>query len=106
MQLSQIIEIGRYRECYAIADTDLCCKKLKPLQIKVRSIITHYFRDINQEEVEVYNTIPNELKSFFPKVTYRNGKMLVSQRPKTMITTILNRYLNMEKYPIKIFGVM
>jgi hypothetical protein len=82
MQLTQIIGIGRYRECYAIANTDLCCKKVKPFKIKFRSMITHYFRDINQEEFNVYKTIPDELKSFFPGKIYKRGDMLVTQRPK------------------------
>lgn len=82
MQLAELIGIGGYRECYAISDSNLCAKKLKPLQANYKSIVAHFFRDINQEELGVYKTIPDELKPFFPGVTYRNGEMLVAERPK------------------------
>ena len=82
MQLTELIGIGGYRECYAISDSNLCAKKLKPLQARFRSFVAHFFRDINQEELDVYKTIPDELKPFFPGVTYRNGEMLVAERPK------------------------
>ena len=82
MQLSELIGIGRYRECYAIANTDLCLKRLKPIGLDFRLLSAHLLGDINQDEFEIIKGIPAELKFFFPQTVSKNGKMLISKRPK------------------------
>jgi len=82
MHLGEQIGAGKYRECYAIPDTNLCAKKLKPLQARIWSILSHTLRDINQAELDRWRNIPEELKLFFPNIYKKSGKLLISERPK------------------------
>ena len=82
MQQGELIGIGRYRECYAITGSDLCLKKLRPVKFDFRSLSSHLFRDINQEEFEIIKRIPDSLVPFFPDKISKNERMLISCRPK------------------------
>lgn len=82
MQLKELIWTWRYRECYAVEWWDLCVKKIKPITINIRSLVCNLLRDINQEEINAYNNIPEELKSYFPVRFYKKWDILVSERPK------------------------
>ena len=82
MQLTELIGLGRYRECYAISESNLCAKKLKPFKMDLRSLKTHILNDINRKDARIYNRIPRQLKTFFPKTHYNNGSYLISERPR------------------------
>lgn len=82
MQLWKEIGMWNHRICYEIVDSDLCAKKIKPLTFHIRSLIAHIFRDINQEELKIFNSLPDDLKTYFPDYYEKKNDMLISQRPK------------------------
>jgi len=55
---------------------------MKPLEFNIRSLIVHILRDINQEELEIWQNLPENLKEYFPKKYEKRGKLLISERPK------------------------
>jgi len=97
MEIRELIWIWtwRYRECYAVEWSDLCIKKVKPLSANIRSIIANLLRDINQEEIDVFNSIPPELKDFFPTKFYKDWAIIISERPRDFdgnFSRTLNEY--------------
>lgn len=81
-KLKEIIWTGNYRNCFSIENSTLCAKKLKPLQMKLWSLISHLFIDINQKEVDIYNSMPKELQQYMPQTYYIKDDLLISERPQ------------------------
>lgn len=68
-----------------------------PVRVKFRSIVSHFFRDINQEELDIYKIIPKQLKPFFPGITHKNGTMLIAERPMDFDNSFSKPLLEYEK---------
>lgn len=82
MQLSEPIGEGRYRECYGIDGSNLCAKRLKPLKLNIKSLVAHILRDINQEELDIFLNLPEDLKPYFPSKYQKKNELLITERPK------------------------
>ncbi len=83
METTQLLGRGRYRECFGIRNSDFCIKELKPFSGRLGSAVAHLILDINQYELAIYNSIPHEMRQFFPTECYadESGNVL-TRRPR------------------------
>ncbi len=83
MQLADKIGEGNFRECFAVRnEPGLCVKRLKPQPGFFRRLSIFVLRrDINREEFDIYNRLPDDLKPYFNPVLEFTGDYLVTSRP-------------------------
>lgn len=83
MQLAEKIGEGNFRECYAVKnEPGLCVKRLKPHPGFFRRMSIFLFRrDINREEYDIYNRLPEDLKPYFNPVLKFSEDHLITSRP-------------------------
>ena len=82
MIIEHLIGRGKYRDCFSVKNSHLCAKKKRPFHLRLKNIRPSYFRDLNKEELIVYNSLPSKLKEFFPGAYHIEGPYLLSERPR------------------------
>jgi len=82
MKIGELIGQGKYRDCYSVEGGHLCGKKMRPFQFRLKYFRPGFFRDLNKEELKVYESLPSELKAFFPANYQIKGDYLLSERPR------------------------
>ncbi len=82
MELAEKIGEGNFRECFAVKDRpDLCVKRLKSrLGFFQRMQVLLLRRDMNREELRIYQMLPADLKPFFNPIVEARKDHLITNR--------------------------
>ncbi len=82
-KLAEKIGEGNFRECFAVAgEPGLCYKRLKPdLGFLQRLQVLLLRRRINHEELDIYTSLPVELKPYFVPIIDAAKTYVVTARP-------------------------
>ncbi len=82
-ELAEKIGEGNFRECFAVkGEPGLCIKRLKPgLGFLQRLQVIVLRRRMNQEELNTYNNLPEELKPYFNPILDAKREYLLTARP-------------------------
>ncbi|MDG5800747.1 YrbL family protein [Marinilabiliaceae bacterium ANBcel2] len=81
--LDKKISNGNFRDCYSIKeDSQICIKKIKSnIGFKQKLQLKLLRPQINHEELNLYNSLPNDIKHYFNPVIHAEKNILVSGRP-------------------------
>ncbi len=82
-ELAEKIGEGNFRECFAVkGEPGLCVKRLRPdLGFLQRLQVIILRRRMNQEELDTYNNLPEDLKPFFNPIMDATREHLLTARP-------------------------